>query len=81
MFAECSSIEELDLSNFDTKKVIYMRWIFLSCKSLKKINIINFEPNDNVNLEGIFLFCSQLKIKCSDKFKNKLKDYEKLIFE
>ena len=81
MFAECPSIEELDLSNFDTKNVIYMRWIFLSCKSLKKINIINFEANDSVNLEGIFLFCSQIKIKCSDKFKNKLKDYKTVIFE
>ncbi len=28
MFSDCSSLKEIDLSNFNTKNVKYMNWMF-----------------------------------------------------
>ena len=35
MFNECFSLEELNLSNFDTRKTTFMTGIFAGCSSLK----------------------------------------------
>ena len=35
MFNECFSLEELNISNFDTRKTIFMTGIFAGCSSLK----------------------------------------------
>ena len=35
MFNECFSLKELNLSNFDTRKTIFMTDIFAGCSSLK----------------------------------------------
>ena len=38
MFSGCSSLKELNLSNFITNNVINMKVMFSGCSSLKKIN-------------------------------------------
>jgi len=39
MFNGCSSLKELNLSNFKTNNVTNMGWMFQSCTSLKKLNL------------------------------------------
>ena len=55
MFNGCSSLKELNLSNFNTNKVIDMSSMFSRCSSLKKLNLNNF------NTDNVTLIC----IKCS----------------
>ena len=58
MFAYCSSLKELNISNFNTNNVIDMERMFFECSSLEKINISNFN-NDiliNVNIKFIIKF-------------------------
>ncbi len=38
MFYECSSLKELNLSKFNTKKVDDMQYMFYGCKLLVEIN-------------------------------------------
>ena len=40
-FAGCSSLEYLDLSNFDTSNVTTMEFMFNGCSNLKEIKGIN----------------------------------------
>ena len=40
MFDECSSLTNINLSNFNTNNVIKMNSMFFGCKSLNKNNII-----------------------------------------
>ena len=39
MFANCLNIINLDLSNFNTEKIINMSCMFLGCASLKNLNL------------------------------------------
>ena len=54
MFQKCSSITELDLSNFNTNKVKGMDNMFRRCTSLKKVDISNFNANNTYNLQYMF---------------------------
>ena len=42
MFSRCSSLKELNLSNFNTNNVTNMRYMFYECSSLKELNLSNF---------------------------------------
>ena len=48
MFQLCKSLEELDLSNFDTSKVTDMAYMFNSCFKLKTIYVSNIFDISNV---------------------------------
>ena len=43
MFKDLDNIIEIDLSNFDTSKVINMAFMFLNCIRLEKINLWNIK--------------------------------------
>ena len=58
LFFECSSLEYLDLSNFDTSKVSLMRFMFYNCSSLKELNLYNFNIKNVTDMKGIFSMCS-----------------------
>ena len=61
-FQNCREMEYLDLSNFDTSKVIDMRWTFNGCFNLKEIKGINKFNTSNVNsLKGTFQNCSEME--------------------
>ena len=45
MFQECSELECLDLSNFNTLNVADMSFMFFKCDSLKYLNLLNFSMN------------------------------------
>ena len=42
MFWGCSSLKELNISNFNTINVTNMGSIFYRCSSLKELNLSNF---------------------------------------
>ena len=74
MFYKCSSLKELNLSNFNTNKVTYMRYMFYGCSSLKELNLSNFNTNNVTNMDGMFY-------GCSDQFHNKIRSEYKNIKE
>ena len=50
MFRECSSLNNLNLSNFNTQNVTDMAYMFYGCSSLNKKNVIT---NDNKILKEL----------------------------
>ena len=74
MFNECSSLQSINLSSFNSTKVKTMFHIFYKCSSLKLIDLSSFITDNIDNMDGIFLGCSSLKkenIKINNKDKNK----------
>ena len=55
MFSSCSSLKELNLSNFNTNKVINMKYMFKYCMNLETIDISTFKT-DNVKKWNICSF-------------------------
>ena len=72
MFFECSSLKELNLSNFNTNYVTNMSHMFQWCSSLKELNLSNFNTNNVKYMLEMFDGCSDdliNKIKKQNKFK------------
>ena len=61
MFYGCSSLKELNLSNFNTNNVTDMRGMFNECSSLKELYVSNFNINNVTDMGGMFYRCSSLK--------------------
>ena len=72
MFEECSSLKELNLSNFNTNNVEDMSFMFSKCSSLKELNLSNFDTNSETDMIEMFY-------KCSDELKNKIREQNKKI--
>ena len=71
MFWGCSSLKELNLSNFNTNNVTKMGCMFFGCSSLKELNLSNFNTNNVTNMNSMFSGCSkQLKNKIKSEYKN-----------
>ena len=60
MFFGCSSLENLDLSFFDTSEVSSMEMAFYGCISLTSLEISNFYTISTNNLKFMFYQCSSL---------------------
>ena len=60
MFAGCSSLTSLDLSNFNTSKVTDMRGLFAGCKNLRSLNISSFNTSNVQHMDAMFKGCSSL---------------------
>ena len=74
MFYNCSSLKELNLSNFNTSNVNNMIFMFNNCHSLQNLDILNFDIKDNINTDYMFS-------GCSDDLKNKIRKQNKGIKE
>ena len=61
MFSRCSSLKELNISNFNTINVTDMGYMFSGCSSLKELNLSNFNINNVTDMGGMFYRCSSLK--------------------
>ena len=48
MFYNCSSLKNINLSNFKTNNVKYMIGMFNECSSLEDINLSNFNINNQL---------------------------------
>ena len=60
MFENCGQLTSLDLSNFYTKKVLYMDKLFYNCSSLETL-IINFNTTRVNRMSYMFGLCTSLK--------------------
>ena len=71
MFWRCSSLKELNLSNFNTNNVTDMGCMFYGCSSLKDLNLSNFNTNNVMYMEDMLNGCSQqLKDQIKSEYKN-----------
>ncbi len=61
MFNQCSSLESLDLSSFDTSKVTNMRAMFAGCSSLKFLDLTSFDTSNVNSMNVMFSECSSLE--------------------
>ena len=61
MFDGCSSLTNIDLSNFNTNNVNYMGFMFYGCSSLTNIDLSNFNTNKITDMSGMFWGCKALK--------------------
>ena len=61
MFHGCSSLESIDLSNFNTSKVTDMGYMFYYCSSLKSIDLSNFDTSKVTDMDAMFYGCSSLE--------------------
>ena len=58
-FNNCGNLTSLDLSNFQTKDVTDMSYMFNNCSSLKYLKI-NFNTQKVTNMEKMFFSCIKL---------------------
>ena len=57
MFESCSSLTNIDLSNFDTSNVTNMQGMFMSCYNLKHLDINNFDTSKVTDMSWMFFDC------------------------
>ena len=60
MFADCSFLTNLDLSNFNSRQVENMDHMFSKCSSLTNLNLSNFNTQNVTNMSCMFSNCSSL---------------------
>ena len=60
MFSKCSSLEKLDIKNFNTTNVTDMACMFYECKNLTKLDLENFDTTKVKDMTGMFYECSSL---------------------
>ena len=60
MFYNCSSLESLDISNFDTRNWKDMGYLFSGCKSLRELDLSSFDTSNVTNMSNMFNGCSGL---------------------
>ena len=58
MFAYCSSLTSLDITNWDTSNVEDMSYMFYGCESLTSLNISDFDTSNVTNMSYMFSNCS-----------------------
>ena len=61
LFCGCSSLTNIDLSNFNTNNVTNMQGMFSGCSSLTNIDLSNFNTNNVTIIHAMFFGCSSLK--------------------
>ena len=69
LFSNNSSLENIDLSNFDTSKVTSMQQMFANMVQLKKLDLSSFDTSKVTNMSWMFSNDSNLEtIIVSDNF-------------
>ena len=61
MFSNCLSLNEINLSHFNTEKVTNMMDMFSLCQSLKEVNLSNFKTDNVTDMSYMFSGCSSIK--------------------
>ena len=60
MFSNCSSLTNIDLSNFNTQNVINMSYMFNRCNTLTNIDLSIFNTQNVTYMSGMFSGCNSL---------------------
>lgn len=69
MFGECSNLEKLDLSSFDTSGATIMYAMFADCSKLQTLDLSSFNTANVTDMSLMFMFCYALKtIYVGEKF-------------
>jgi surface protein len=66
MFSGCSSIQKINLSNFNCDNVNNMLRTFEGCSSLNELELYNFKTNNVIYMYNMFS-------GCNDKLKNMIR--------
>ena len=61
MFADCSELTSVDLSEFDTSKVMVMGSMFEGCSNLSSLDVSKFNTSNVIDMSKMFLGCSSLE--------------------
>ena len=61
MFYDCSALESLVITNFNTENVTNMSFIFGGCSALESLNLTNFNTANVTDMSFMFHGCSALK--------------------
>lgn len=61
MFDGCSSLTELNISNWDTSAVTDMGWMFARCSSLTELNLSGWDISSVMNMGAMFDECINLQ--------------------
>ena len=59
-FSYYSSLENLDLSSFNTSNVTNMEYMFRNCSSLTSLDLSGFNTSNVTNMRSMFMNCSSL---------------------
>ena len=60
LFAGCTKLKQLDLSNFYSKEVTNMSCMLMQCTSLDDLNIVNLDTQNVNDMSGMFYGCESL---------------------
>ena len=61
MFYGCKSLENIDLSRFDTRNIVNMCCMFTDCKNLKQLDLSGFNTGNVREMIHMFSRCSNLE--------------------
>jgi surface protein len=61
MFATCTSLTSLDLSNFNTSNVTDMNSMFYYCIRLTSLDLSNWDTSKVTSMDGMFVKCNSLQ--------------------
>ena len=68
MFSGCSSLTNINLSNFNTNNVTSISYMFSNCSSLTSLNLSNFNTNNVTDMNSMFLGINKgFNLICNDK--------------
>lgn len=60
-FNDFTNLESIDLSNFNTSRVVNMFYLFADSSNLKNVNVELLKTNNTKNMNSMFLNCSGLQ--------------------
>ena len=81
MFSDCNKLLSIDLSNFNSSKVINMSYMFYGCSSLSSIDLSNLNTSKVINMSYMFYGCSSLSsIDLLDFDTNKVIDMDYMFY-
>ncbi len=78
MFSDCSSLNSLNLSKFNSNNVNNMSYMFSYCSSLISLNLYNFNTNNVKDMSGIFHYIKKNKCKLICYDNNLKKEFDKM---
>ena len=81
VFSGCSSLEKLNISNFNTKKVLYVQNMFSELSPLKSLDISRFNSDNLISMWNMFNNCNSLFNLDISKFNLKKVEYMKWDFQ
>ena len=82
MFEKCSSIKEIDISNWNMENVTSIESMFFYCKLLEKLNVSKWNTSNIQSTSYLFKYCNKLKnLDLSNWNTQKLENYYQMFYK